>query len=379
LIASGKINIDPLVSHTFSFNEAANAYDLIVGKTEPFAGIILKYNIEKNLTSSVVFAEKKAIGAKVNAAFIGAGSFAQNILLPALKNKINFTGIVTARGNNSKYIAEKYAFDYCASSAEEIINDNATNCIFIATRHDSHFAYVKKALEAGKNVFCEKPLCLYEHELDELTDIYNSYSGILMLGFNRRFSSLVKKIKELSVSNLPIAINYRINAGAINPQHWTNDSETGGGRIIGEVCHFVDLCCFITGSKVNLVNAISMKTASGTEDTLTVSLSFENGSIASIAYLANGSKLMEKEYLEIFNNGKVFIVDDFRTLKIIGNSKKTIRLNNQDKGHVAEVNEFITAVSNGLHSPIPIEEIFHSTKVTFKIIESLRLGTSVPL
>lgn len=192
-----------------------------------------------------------------------------------------------------------------------------------------------------------------------------------MVGFNRRFAPLIQKIKE-AFTSFPIAIHYRINAGFIPKEHWTQDPQMGGGRIIGEVCHFVDLCMFLTNSKPGSVSAWAMDSAQNLNDTLVINLKFENGSIATICYFANGSKELPKEYLEVYGNGVTAILNDFRELTIYGKKKKRVKLSNQDKGHRQEVLSFLDAIQKGEPAPIPFEEIYLSSLLPFKIIESIQ-------
>lgn len=199
-----------------------------------------------------------------------------------------------------------------------------------------------------------------------------------MVGFNRRFAPLIQKLKE-HIKTGPVAINYRINAGFIPRDHWTQDPDLGGGRIIGEVCHFVDLTMYLANSKPVAVAAFAMDSMLNTQDTVVIDLKFENGSIATISYFANGSKELPKEYLEVYGNGVTAILDDFKELTIYGKKKKRYKQSNQDKGHRHEVRAFLDAVKNGLPAPIPFEEIYLSSFLPFKIIDSIRTGRTISL
>lgn len=372
LIINGKINLEGIISHEFNFQEATKAYDLILAKSEPFAGIVLKYDLNKTLKNKVVFKESTAVASIPNIAFIGAGSFAQNMLLPRLKTlDINFIGVTTARANNALNISKKYNFSYCSDNANEIFADKNINTVFITTRHDSHFQYVLEGIKNNKHVFVEKPLCMNEDELEILKENFVSSKSLLMVGFNRRFAPLIQNIRKHLNKSVPVAINYRINAGIVPADHWTQNPTVGGGRIIGEVCHFIDLCRFIAGAAITYVSAIAMKSASNTEDTVCIQLQFENGSIATINYFANGPKELPKEQIEVFASGASYILNDFKTLTIYNKSKKVIS-GNQDKGHSAELVEFVNAIKNGAKTPIPFEEIYDSMLTTFKSITSLR-------
>lgn len=375
LLAQKKIEISKLVSHTFNFKEAKNAYDLILSKTEPYSGILLKYDTGKKLEASVKFKNNTTTASKVKAGFIGAGSFAGNVMLPALQGKCDFTAIATNKPNNAQNIASKYGFTSCVNSAEAIFSDKNTNTVFIATRHNSHAEYVLNALKNKKNVFVEKPLCLNEKELNEIISAYQNSGVIAMVGFNRRFAPLIQKAKSFFESNKsPISINYRINAGTVAKDHWTQDPNIGGGRILGEFCHFIDLAVYLTGSKVKTVSATALNNPDHLNDTISVTLGFENGSIASISYFSNGNKELDKEYLEIFSGGQVVVIYDFKEMNLLGKSSKQEKIPKQDKGHKAELAAFINAIEKGTSAPIPFEEICHVTLVTFKTLESVMLG-----
>jgi polar amino acid transport system substrate-binding protein len=224
-------------------------------------------------------------------------------------------------------------------------------------------------------VFTEKPLCLNETELEEIKALYQKSNSVLMLGFNRRFAPHIVKAKAFfDKLNGPLSITYRINAGTIAADHWVHYKNAGGGRIVGEVCHFIDLLTFITNSKIKSLSANVMYDAAHLNDTLTINLQFHNGSIGSISYFSNGNKNIDKEYIEIFGAGQVIVVNDFKEMEIYGSSKKTDSLNKQDKGHKPEVNAFLTAIAQGKQCPISFEEIYHSTLCTFKVEESIALN-----
>ena len=371
LIASDKINLKKLTSHIFNFKEATKAYQLILDKTEAYTGILLKYDTSKPLAAKVELKNTIANPSEPNVGFIGAGSFANNVLLPALKNNCQFIGIATNKGNNARNIADKYQFNYCTDKSGELFTDKNCNTIFVVTRHNSHAKYVTEAIKHHKHVFVEKPLCLLESELDEIAALQKDHQHFVMVGFNRRFAPLIQKLKTQLVPNQPLAINYRINSGTIAADHWVHDKAIGGGRIIGEVCHFIDLVSFLSGSKISSISANEMVNANNLRDTLVINLKMQNGSIASISYFSNGSKELSKEYLEVFSNGQSFILNDFKSLTIHGKSSKTINLSNQDKGHKEEVKQFLDAIKKGLPCPISFDETYNVMKSTFKVVESI--------
>ncbi|MBL7913715.1 MAG: bi-domain-containing oxidoreductase [Bacteroidia bacterium] len=376
LIRSKKINIEPFISHRFSFNDAVKAYDLIVNRSEPFLGIVLNYDITKKLVSTV-HNEKNSFqnltaGTPV-IGFIGAGNFAQNFLLPSIGKSGVLKGITTARPANAKNLADKYNFKYCTGNSEEILNDKEINTIFIATRHDSHAAYVIKSLQSGKNVFVEKPLCMTLSELDEIKDIQEKSGKSLMVGFNRRFSPLIKDLTKLvhEKANSQIAINYRINAGVVPSDHWIHDKSVGGGRIIGEACHFIDLASFIANSPIVSVSAVAVNDSLAQNDTAAINLYFENASVANISYFSNGNKDVGKEYLEVFFGGRIGVIDDFQSLKVFGKSTTEKKSKGMDKGHAQEVAAFLESIQAGAPCPIPFEQQYNSFKATFKVMQSI--------
>ncbi|MFN8153411.1 MAG: bi-domain-containing oxidoreductase [Bacteroidia bacterium] len=374
LLASGRLNIKPLVTHVFPFNDAKKAYDLILARTEPFSGIVLEYDLQKKLTNQVTLRATASPATAAIVGMIGAGSFGQNFLLPALKGKAELKNIATARPNNARNVADKFGFAQCSGSAGDILSDKEINTIFIATRHDSHAGYVKSAIENGKNVFTEKPLCLYPHELEEIAESWRKQPVRLMVGYNRRFAPLTQQLKKQLNASVPVSILYRINAGIVPKEHWIHDPATGGGRIIGEVCHFIDYCAYLAGSKITSLHAVAMKDAANLTDTLCISMQMENGSIASISYFSNGNKDLPKEYIEVYNGGVVGIIEDFRELKMLGPKGQRREKSVMDKGHKAEVDAFIRSVNEGTPCPISFEEIYNSTYFTFKAIESIATG-----
>ena len=385
LLAKNKLNMDPLITHVFDLIDAPEAYRMILECSEPFCGILIRYDIGKELKSKVILKEQSFPAAEPNVGLIGAGSFAKNVLLPGMKGLCNLVAVAAAHGNNARYAADKYGFNYCTDKADEIIEDENIDTVFIATRHNLHAEYVIKALKKGKNVFVEKPLALTVHELEEIHRVYHTLLSThhspprLMVGFNRRFSPHMLKVKSLFLAEQPKAMNFRVNAGAVPKEHWIHDPEIGGGRIIGEVCHFIDLAMDVAGSKITSVYADVLKEPGNLDDTLAVTLSFENGSIANISYFSNGSKRLPKEYLEIFCHGQAVIIHDFKTMEIYGKSVSKMKLRTQDKGHKKELSCFFDSIKNGDQSPISFDEIYHSTAVTFAVIESLQANRGISM
>ncbi|EDP71467.1 oxidoreductase [Flavobacteriales bacterium ALC-1] len=375
LIATKKIGIDYLTTHEFEFDNAKEAFDLVVSKAEPFTGIALKYNTEKTANKSkIVTTETEQFG-KINISFIGAGSYAQGNLLPNIPetNDVGRVGVLTNTGTTSKRVAEKFKFQFCATKEEDVLDDK-TNTVFIATRHESHGAYVLKSLKASKNVFVEKPLCLLESELEAIIEAQSDVKRAVMVGFNRRFSPLTQKLKKAFGSN-PMTMLYRINAGAIPGDTWIQDMEIGGGRVLGEVCHFIDYLTYLNGSLPVKVSASALPDANKLNDTLNILIQFENGSSGVVAYYANGSKSMTKEYIEVFSAGLSATLNDFKELKIYGKGKpKKDKLFNQNKGQKEMVEAFVNGLLTDGNAPIPFKEIVAVTKTSFKVLESVKRG-----
>jgi predicted dehydrogenase/NADPH:quinone reductase-like Zn-dependent oxidoreductase len=406
LLYQKKIDVGYLTTHTFKLEDAPQAYDMMMGKSEPFVGILIEYDQAKTIDP---MAAKILLGlssgrqpASVNIGFIGAGSYAQGNLLPNIPKQTSVArkGVLTSSGTTSRSVAERFGFEFCTSKETDLLDSDDINTLFIATRHDSHAGFVKQALNAGKNVFVEKPLCLNEQELNDIFDLMASPGEIgnsdnqktnqtnstnktnptnqplLMVGFNRRFAPLTQKLKQTFAEG-PLAMTYRINAGSIPADSWIQDPEIGGGRIVGEVCHFIDYLTYLNGSLPVSVFASAMKDPQHLNDVVNVSLTYGNGSIGSIAYLANGDKSLPKERVEIFGNGCSAVLEDFKSLSIYAKGRrKENKLINQDKGQKPQVIAFVDAILNGSAAPIPAEEIYSATLTTFKVLESIRTGSS---
>ena len=368
-----RLDIDLLTTHTYDLSDAISAFDMIVARNEPFAGILIKYDVEQKAERKVLLHEPVVKGDQPRIGFVGAGSFAQKFLLPGASKQAAMIGVATASGNNARNVADKYGFAYATGDSQDLLTDDDINTIFIATRHNLHAEQVLAALQSGKNVFVEKPLCLTTDELEQIAEAYRQGSARLMVGFNRRFAPLLQKIKTALPAGIPLAMNYRINAGAIPADSWIQDADLGGGRIIGEVCHFVDLALFLAGSPIAQLDSQIMKTASGLNDTLVVALAFENGSVANISYFANGAKSLSKERLEVHCAGKSWLLDDFKSLSTFGGSRKKSTSGRQDKGHAREVELFLQAVSDGSPAPISFEDIYQVTAATLGIVNQVQL------
>jgi predicted dehydrogenase/threonine dehydrogenase-like Zn-dependent dehydrogenase len=383
LLAEGRVNVEPLITHRFKLAESERAYELITGN-EPYLGVVLQYDSERALEHRIPLATKPSGPASgVRVGLIGAGGYAKAMLLPNFKAAgAEFQSIATASGVTARAVGQQNGFRFCVSSAAEVIDDNQTNLIVIATRHDSHADLAQRSLEAGRHVFVEKPLALNDEELAGVIAAAQQSQGNLMVGFNRRFSPLALKAQALFADRAtPLSINYRVNAGRVPRSHWAADPKEGGGRIIGEVCHFIDFIHFITGSLTTRVYAEAISTTSqeiNNEDSVFVTLRLADGSNASIAYLAEGDRALPKERIEIFGSGKSFVLDDFRSGVAWHNGRETkTNLRAQDKGQKDEIRAVCAMVRDGGRAPIALDDLATTTRATFRVLESLRTGLPV--
>lgn len=378
LVASGRIDLDYLTTHRFELDEAPAAYDMIMTKNEPYLGIVIKYDTGKAEGSRKVVVAQSARRERVNIAFIGAGSYAMGNLLPNIKgDDVVLKGVMTATGTSSRSVADRYNFEFCTSDENDIWGNDDIDTVFIATRHDSHARYTNEALKRGLNVFVEKPMCLNAGELDEIRatlEGLNSEGGnaSIMVGYNRRFSPLTELMMK-SVGRGPMSMIYRVNAGAMPGDSWMQIPDIGGGRIIGEACHFIDYLIFMNGSLPTEVYATVMEEPGHLEDTVNISLRFANGSIGTVSYFANGPKSLPKEYIEIYRAGTTAVLTDFRELTIYGQGgPKKKRLMSQDKGQPTMMARFLASIREGEPSPIPFEELYAGMLATFRAVDSFR-------
>lgn len=386
LVAGKRVNVGPLITHRFNVDDGELAYKLITGETsEPYLGVLLQYDSERPLSNRIELPKKATATSpsqSVRVGLIGAGGYAKTMLLPNFKAAgAEFQAIATASGVTARAVGEQYGFRFCVSGAEEVIHDEQVNLVVIATRHGSHAELATRALERGKYVFVEKPLALNDEELERVVSAAGA-NGKLMVGFNRRFSPLAQAAKEFfKARQSPLSISYRVNAGRIPQNHWVHDPREGGGRIIGEVCHFVDFIHFVTGSLTTRVYAESIASANyqaPDDDSVFITLRLADGSNASIAYLAEGDKSLPKERIEMFGGGKSFVIDDFLSSASHESGRaKTTRLREQDKGQRDEVRAVCAMVLEGKPAPITLEDLATTTRATFRIKESLRTGLPV--
>jgi predicted dehydrogenase/threonine dehydrogenase-like Zn-dependent dehydrogenase len=383
LLLDKRVDVKGLTTHQFAFEDAPKAYDMIVTRSEPFTGIVLKYDIERPLHAGKVTLAKTANfagAASVGVAFIGAGSYAQGNLLPNLDgvDGVSRVTVLTNSGTTSRRVAERFGFTSCTDNEDDIFTDSSVNTVFIATRHDSHAEYTVKALTHGKNVFVEKPLAMTVDELQAIEAAYQASGKQLLVGFNRRFAPLAVRMKQILGKGV-MSMIYRVNAGKIPADTWIQDTELGGGRIVGEGCHFIDFMTWICGSLPVKVYATALPDAAGCNDTVNIAIEFANGSIGLLAYYANGAKDLPKEYFEAHHAGASVILRDFRELEWYSPRKKRDKRWSQDKGQAAMVAAFLQAIKSGGPALIPFAELKATTLASFAAMESLRQKTPVAL
>jgi len=384
LVADGKINTDLLTTHRFTVAQAEEAYELITSNRERYCGVVLQYPSDDiEIPTETPTHAKSAIDGELGVSFIGAGNFARGVLLPIVKRsaKVQLVGVSAATGLSAKNTSDQFGFSYPTTDFDRIISDENCRAVFIATRHGLHAQLAAEALRRGKHVFVEKPLAIDDETLREVYTAAIDSSGLLMVGYNRRFAPIATEIKKRFADRIgPMTIVYRVNAGRLPAEHWTHDQSEGGGRIIGEVCHFVDFIQYLTGALPSRVSADSAHRAHGglVDDSAVVVMTMSDGSIASIIYAASGDSSIAKERVEIFCDGSVASIDDFRSGSFVRN-KKTVKFGGrvQDKGHAAEVDAFFDALRNGSDSPVGLESLIATSLATFAIVESANTGVSV--
>ena len=380
LMGSGKLKVKPLISHRFPIEDAATAYEVITGKKkEPFLGVLLTYDEQKEERGrKIEFGVQRFEGSKVvKLGVLGAGLYANTTLLPVIKNNKDFelVGIASSGGLHAQHSGKKFGFQYAASAEDEILNDPNINTVAILTRHDSHADLVIKALKAGKHVFVEKPLAVDSKQLTAVTKSLSKANGrLLTVGFNRRFSPLAQSLgAKLAARAEPLHAHYRVNAGYIPLDHWTQNPEQGGGRIIGEACHFIDLLTFLVGAPPVNVSAHALPNGGKyREDNVSMTFTFPDGSIGVVDYLANGDKSFPKERLEVFCEGMIAVLDDYVSLVTVKDGKKKVESGAQDKGWKNEMTAFAKSIREGTEPPIPYEHLIGVTKSTFAAVESIR-------
>jgi predicted dehydrogenase/threonine dehydrogenase-like Zn-dependent dehydrogenase len=380
LVADRKVTPKALVTHRFEIGQAEAAYALMESGA-PYLAILLTYPEDgaRTVQRPIRHASSPVESSQAHrVAFIGLGNYAKGVLLPALRKagNVTLTTVVTSTGISAGHAREKFGFTTASTDPLAALSDGEADAIFVATRHDSHSKLTVQALAAGKHVFCEKPLAIDASGLREVVEAAQAASGVLTVGFNRRFSPLLAKAKvALEPRSGPLVMLYRINAGAIPVDNWIQREE-GGGRIVGEVCHFVDSLCFLADSLPVEAQAIA---ARDHRDAVSILLRFSDGSTGTIIYSSLGDPSISKEYIEVFANGQVVQIDDFRRIVVTAKGKSRASKSAQDKGQNSLVSAFLEATRGQREAPIPFEDLVAVTETTFAIEESLRTGASAPI
>ncbi len=392
LLASGAVTVDPLITHKIPVRDAISAYDMITGKTKArYIGVLIAYDTAPikatRRVDTPTAAPARSTNKDVAVGFIGAGNFAQSYLLPPMqKLGVTLKGVVTGTPVNANAVARKFAFGYAASDAKEIFNDPTVNTVVIASRHDSHADYVVKALAAQKHVFVEKPLAITHEQLTAVEEVVRRHKGKtiphLTVGFNRRYSKAFRDMKEFFEGlHEPLVISYRVNAGFMPLSRWMQDP-TQGGRFVGEACHFIDCMAYLTGAlpvRVYAERAPARNQPSETNDSVSATIVFSDGSVGQLAYLANGDGSLPKEYCEVFGGGKAALLHDFAETRFHANGKERKVKYNHSKGHDEEIEHFIRVVSGHEEPQLTFASMVATTRATLAVMDSLKSGTSVEL
>jgi predicted dehydrogenase/threonine dehydrogenase-like Zn-dependent dehydrogenase len=380
-----RLDVRPLITHRFAFDKAEVAYELVSEGKAPHMGVVLTYADHALPRRPALI--KASVAAKASGecvlGVIGAGAFARTVLLPELKRipDCRFETLVTQRGMSAEHGQKSFGFAHASTEIEAILGNPAINAVLIATRHSSHAELTARALEAGKSVLVEKPLALSREELTRVIEARNGSTGFLLVGFNRRFAPLTLKLKaHLAAINGPKFIIIRVNAGGLPPESWVNAAEEGGGRVLGEMCHFVDLAQALIGAPIVSVQADSAGGPIGRDD-VSASLHFTDGSLATLAYTAQGDTAYSKERIEAFAGGTVATIDNFRDFTLVSNGKSVSSGSKlgQDKGHRGQLEAFVAAVAKGGTPPAPEEDLIANSLATIMVLDSLRTGERIAI
>ncbi len=383
-MSSGGLDVGPLITHRFQIDDALQAYQTIENDRSAL-GVILQYHEQVNRSGVVTISPPRTEAAgQATVGVIGAGSFAKAILLPALaKTEVRLAYIADLNGAAARHAAVKFGAEKAISDYRQILDDSQVNAVFVVTSHNTHARFVCEALDAGKHIFVEKPLCLHETEIERIESALGHHpSALLMVGFNRRFSPHTTKIRQLLAGRAaPLCMNVTVNAGEIPADHWTQDPERGGGRIIGEGCHFIDLLSFIAGAPVKTVSAMMIGEGPAVrDDKMSILLEFADGSVGTVNYFANGAKNYPKETLEVFSDGRVLRLENFRATYGFGfKGFKRFKTARQDKGHAAELAEFVRRVEQGGEPLIPFAQLKNVTQASLAAVKSARERTIIAL
>jgi predicted dehydrogenase len=383
LISTGRLDLSDLITHTIPFDDAERAYEMITTNKnhEPYLGIVLQYaeNVDKFSPLCGGVSAKQSSGKQggdksvLNVGLIGAGSFARSTMLPLMRKtgKYHFRAIATTGGISAAQTSEMEPFDYETNDHHSLLEDDSIDLIAISTQHNTHATFVIEALQAGKNVYCEKPLCLSFDELEAIMAAYQPSAGELFCGMNRRYAPLIQQLKsELKTDVVPAVYNYVANAGQIPPDHWAQDENRGGGRIIGEACHFVDVIQYLDGSTLEQLDILlASNPAYPCKDNAVIRMGFSSGAIANIIYTSMGSKKYPKEELQVFSNGCVYTMSNYLKLEKYGASKSTTTRLRQDKGIEAEYQMIFDVITG----KTPNEAIADAFIGHLKLLEALHL------
>lgn len=384
LLAQEKINLKSLISHRFPIEEATKAYELITGKTkEPFLGVLITYPhaLNEKVQRRVEYPINNTLTSEIKLGVLGAGNYAQAVFLPVVKKTggVDLVGVCSAAGLSANNAAKKFGFKFASSTEADILGSEQINTLIILTRHQEHARQAIQALKQQKHVYCEKPLALNANELAEIEDqLRGSGSPMLTVGFNRRFAPLAIQLKQFFTDRSePMMIQYRVNAGYLPLTHWLHDPEQGGGRIVGEGCHFIDFVTWMSGSQPVEVTAQSLPDGGRyKQDNCVITIRYANGSIGSVTYLANGNKNFTKERVEVFSAGRIGVLDDFRTLELVTESSRRVSRSrfSQDKGHQSAWKAFTQAILTGGTPPIPYDQLMSVHKACYAAGQSLANG-----
>ena len=385
MMGSGRLDVEPLISHRFKIEEAETAYEMIRNGTEPFLGVVLNYDAkaspESGQTIELRSKANKTVAARVGV--LGAGNFARMVLIPQIVANSSFLPSIlcSAGGVSAAHSGQKHGFEKATTDENVVLESDNIDVVFSITQHNLHASHVVKAINSGKHVFVEKPLCMTNAELAEIDAAVAAKADqlpVIMVGFNRRFAPLAEKMKAVfAETDAPLTTSFRFNAGSIPADHWTQVDEVGGGRIIGEACHAIDFVTWLTGSLPVRVYAESIGGSAApdiTDDQSFITIRHANGSVSNIAYLAGGDKACPKERIEVFGGGRTAILDDFRELTSFSRGKKTVEKGRQDKGHAAEINAFADAVTGKSQPSISWADLRATTVTAMLAVQSLREG-----
>jgi predicted dehydrogenase/NADPH:quinone reductase-like Zn-dependent oxidoreductase len=394
LLAEGRVRLKPMITHTFDFDNALEVYDqLLAGSLTPAPiGVLLQYGQQQETKRQTVLkpegARQSGVAGSVGLGVIGGGMFAKTTMLPVISQAedIALKEICTSRGLSGNHIGKQYGFERCGTDAAAVISASDIDAVIILTQHKDHAGFVNQALQSGKPVFVEKPLCVSHEQLETVMD---SYAGlgerpVLLVGYNRRFSSLAEKLRgHFSGRQAPLVMQYRVNAGFLEPGHWIFSAENGNGRIVGEACHMVDFMMCLAGSKPVKISAERVGAEGGyvvANDNVLLTIRFADGSIGSVAYTGSGDRLLPRERLEVFGEGKSAVLTDFRELELYGKGrKKRHKLRNADMGYKAEVAHFVDLVRGKAEPLLTVEDIFYSTRAVLCAHDSLEKGEMVDI